>query len=133
MDDRGYTLTVTLDAPLDEAEPRVREALGDEGFGILSEIDVQATLQEKLGEDVGGYKILGACNPPLARKAIAADADIGALLPCNVLLRANSSGGTDVAAADPQEMLSLAGNDDLQGIAQDARERIVRALESLSS
>ena len=133
MDDRGYTLTVTLDAPLDEAEPRVREALGDEGFGILSEIDVQATLQEKLGEDVGGYKILGACNPPLARKAIAADADIGALQPCNVLLRANSSGGTDVAAADPQEMLSLAGNDDLQGIAQDARERIVRALESLSS
>ena len=132
MDETGYTLTVTVDDSLDTAEKRVREALADEGFGILSEIDVQATLREKLGEEVGGYKILGACNPPLAHRAIGTDADIGALLPCNVLLRENPDGGTDVAAADPDAMLSLAG-DDLADIASEARERLTRALEQLTA
>ncbi|MEO2104392.1 MAG: DUF302 domain-containing protein [Actinomycetota bacterium] len=126
-----YTMTITLDTDLAETEERVRAALAEEGFGILSEIDVQSALQDKLGEDVGPYKILGACNPPLASKAIAADADIGALLPCNVLLRASANGGTDVVAADPLAMLRMAG-DDLAELGEDARGRIERALGQLT-
>ena len=126
-----YTMTITLDTDLAETEERVRAALAEEGFGILSEIDVQSALQDKLGEDVGPYKILGACNPPLASKAIAADADIGALLPCNVLLRASANGGTDVVAADPLAMLRMAG-DDLAELGEDARGRIARALGQLT-
>ena len=127
-----YTLTITVDGPPDEVEPRVREALSDEGFGILSEIDVQQTLEDKLGEDVGPYKILGACNPPLARAAIVADPDIGALLPCNVLVRGNDRGGTDVVAADPDAMLGLADRPELGEIAADARQRLERALRSVA-
>lgn len=126
-----YTITVTVDADLATTEQRVRDALSAEGFGILSEIDVQATLRDKLGEDIGGYKILGACNPPLARRAIDLDDDIGALLPCNVLLRANPGGGTDVAAADPQAMLALSG-DELQDVATEAEQRLRRALHTIT-
>lgn len=127
-----YTLTATMtDAPA-EADPRVRQALSDEGFGILSEIDVQGALREKLGEEIGVYTILGACNPPLASKALSADPDIGALLPCNVVLRERSDGGTDVVAADPRAMLSL-GADGLDEVAEDARARLERALQTLSS
>lgn len=126
-----YTITVTVDADLATTEQRVRDALSAEGFGILSEIDVQATLRDKLGEDIGGYKILGACNPPLARRAIDLDDDIGALLPCNVLLRANPDGGTDVAAADPQALLALSG-DELQDVATDAEQRLRRALHTIT-
>lgn len=125
-----YTMTVTIDADPAEAEERVREALAAEGFGILSEIDVQAKLEEKLGQDVGPYKILGACNPPLALQAIDLDPDVGALLPCNVLLRANPDGGTDVVAADPETMLSIA-SDELADIAADAKQRLRRALDSI--
>lgn len=126
-----YTMTTTIDADLEDAERRVREALSEEGFGILSEIDVQAKLLEKLDEDVGPYKILGACNPPLAHQAIGLDRDIGALLPCNVLLRSDPDGGTTVAAADPEAMLELAG-DDVRAIAADAKQRIARALDALN-
>lgn len=126
-----YTMTVTIDAEPADAEQRVREALSAEGFGILSEIDVQAKLEEKLGQDIGPYKILGACSPPLAHQAIELDPDVGALLPCNVLLRANPDGGTDVAAADPEAMLALAG-DDLADIAADAKQRLRRALDSIA-
>lgn len=126
----SYTLTVTTSLPPPEAEARVRETLQAEGFGILSEIDVQAKLQEKLSEDIGPYKILGACNPPLARRAIAADDDIGALLPCNVLLRGRPDGGTDIAAADPEQMLSIS-DADLYELACDAKERIQRALDAV--
>ena len=125
-----YTMTVTIDADPAEAEERVREALSAEGFGILSEIDVQAKLEEKLGQDVGPYKILGACSPPLALQAIDLDPDVGALLPCNVLLRANPDGGTDVVAADPETMLSVA-SDGLADIAADAKQRLRRALDSI--
>jgi uncharacterized protein (DUF302 family) len=125
-----YTMTVTLDADEVEAEQRVREALKDQGFGILSEIDVRATLLEKLGEDVGVYKILGACNPSLAKRAIDVDPDIGALLPCNVIVRANPDGGTDIAAADPAAMLAM-GADGLDDVAGDARAGIEAALAAL--
>ena len=130
-DPLSYTLTVTTPLPPDQADTKVREALQAEGFGILSEIDVQAKLQDKLGEDIGAYTILGACNPPLARQAIAADADIGALLPCNVLLRANADGGTDIVAADPEAMLTVS-DADLSELAGDARERIQRALDAVA-
>ncbi len=132
MDPDGYTLTVTLDTDADDADARVREALAGQGFGVLSEIDVQAVMQEKLGEDIGTYRILGACNPNLARRAIAADPDIGALLPCNVLVRANPAGGIDVAAADPGAMLALAAGD-LEEVGAEARERITAALDQLKA
>ena len=127
----SYTLTVTTSLPPDRADPRVREALQAQGFGILSEIDVRAKLREKLDEDIGAYTILGACNPPLARQAIAADQDIGALLPCNVLVRANADGGTDIVAADPEAMLSVS-DADLTDLACDAKERIQRALDAVA-
>lgn len=127
-----YTLTVHLDVPIDDADPRVREALAEQGFGILTEIDVQATLEAKLGHAMAPYRILGACNPPLARDAIAADPDVGALLPCNVVLRATEDGGTDVVAADPDVMLEVAG-DALVAVAEDARTRLQAALASLTA
>jgi len=129
--DDTYTLTVTIDATPDEADARVRKALQAEGFGILTEIDVEATLRTKLGEEVGPYRILGACNPALAHRAIALDPDIGAMLPCNVVIRANPDGGTDVAAADPAAMLAV-GPANLDEIAADARARIQRALQAIS-
>jgi uncharacterized protein (DUF302 family) len=126
-------MTVTVDADAATTEERVRAALADEGFGILSEIDVQAKLVEKLGEDIGTYRILGACNPPLALQGLTADADLGALLPCNVVIRANPAGGTDVVAADPEAMLGVAANPALEELACDAKERIERALKVASA
>ena len=125
-----YAMTVTTDAAPDDAEAAVREALADEGFGILSEIDVRAKLQEKLGEDIGHYRILGACNPPLANRGIGLDRDLGALLPCNVVIRGREDGGTDIVAADPEAMLGIADNPALEELACDAKERIERALKA---
>jgi uncharacterized protein (DUF302 family) len=127
-----YTLTVTLDAELDAADAAVRAALGEEGFGVLTEIDVQATLQDKLGVDVGVYRILGACNPGLAHRGLRADPDLGALLPCNVVLRAGSGPGrTEVVAADPLAMLSVSGAPGLDDVAAEARDALERALDRL--
>ena len=123
-----YAITVTTAADPDAAEQAVRAALADEGFGILSEIDVRAKLQEKLGEDIGTYRILGACNPPLAHQGLTLEADLGALLPCNVVIRGREDGGTDIVAADPEAMLGVADNPDLESLACDAKERIERAL-----
>lgn len=131
MQTTAYTFQTHLPDEPHDVEPRVRDALAAEGFGILSEIDVQATLRNKLGEDIGAYTILGACNPPLARQAIAADRDIGALLPCNVVVRAGANGGTDVLAADPDAMLELSAAGGLAEVAADAKRRLERALASL--
>lgn len=129
-----YALTVTLDASPADAEARVIEALAGQGFGVLSTIDVQATLRAKLGHEMGVYRILGACNPSLARHAIDLDPDIGALLPCNVLLRETPTGGTDVVAADPAAMMGLAdGDDEVAPIADEARARLLDALDALVS
>jgi uncharacterized protein (DUF302 family) len=127
-----YTLHVTLDAELDAADEQVRAALKEEGFGVLTEIDVEATLREKLGVEVGGYRILGACNPQLAHRGLNADPDVGALLPCNVVLRAAGEGRTDVLAADPIAMLGISTAEGLGDVAAAAREAIERALERLA-
>ena len=125
-----YTLTVTTTLPPDEAEEKVRAALAEQGFGILTEIDVEATLRTKLDVEVGPYRILGACNPPLAHRGITTDPDLGALLPCNVVVRGREDGGTDIVAADPGAMLGVAGPE-LEDLAAEARERIEAALQAV--
>lgn len=127
-----YTLRVTIDGDLDAADPRVREALAEEGFGILTELDVEQTLRTKLGVEVGGYRVLGACNPGLAHRGLSADPDLGALLPCNVVLRAAGEGRTDVLAVDPHAMMMMSDAPELDAVADEARSRLERALARLA-
>lgn len=126
----NYAVIRDLDESFDSVVARVKEALAGEGFGVLSEIDVQAAMREKIGEEVGDYLILGACNPQLAHRGLGVEPDLGVLLPCNVVVRANGD-QTRVAAMEPLSAMQLAGNDDLQPIASEARERIERAVSSL--
>lgn len=125
-----YGITTHISAPFAEAVARVREALKAQGFGVLTEIDVRATLRDKLGEEMEDYLILGACNPPLAHRALNADRKIGLLLPCNVVVRA-SGNKTIVEALDPQVMMETAGQPALKPIADEAASRIRAALNSL--
>jgi uncharacterized protein (DUF302 family) len=111
---------------------RVRAALKDQGFGVLTEIDVQATLRDKLGEEMEDYLILGACNPPLAHRALQTDRHIGLLLPCNVVVRSDG-GETVVEALDPQVMVSVSGQPELAPIAEEATRRLGAALHTLRS
>jgi uncharacterized protein (DUF302 family) len=126
----AYTLSGTTSLPFAEAVANVREALADEGFGVLTEIDVQATMREKLGEEVEPYLILGACNPPYAHRALVADSELGALLPCNVVIY-ERRGATHVSAVDPVVMLSIADNPALEPIAGEIRAKIERAVEKV--
>jgi uncharacterized protein (DUF302 family) len=124
----GYALHATVDLPFPEAVERVRAELQAEGFGVLCEIDVQATLREKLGVEQEPYLILGACNPPLAHRALAAEPDLGVLLPCNVVV-SEREGRTHVSAVDAERMLSLVGNDAVAPVAAEVRERLARVVE----
>lgn len=126
-----YGNSITIGAPFAEAVQRAREALSAEGFGVLTEIDVTATLQEKLGEEMEDYVILGACNPSLAHTALESDRDIGLLLPCNVIVRA-ADGHTVVAALDPQIMVRLSNGADLKAVADEAAMRLDRALKRMA-
>jgi len=126
----AYAITRDLEAPFDRVVERVRSALADEGFGVLTTIDVQGTLREKLGLEVGPYVILGACNPDLASRGLEQEPDLGVLLPCNVVVR-EADGVTHVAAMEPQAALELAGNDRLEPLAREARERITRAVQQI--
>jgi uncharacterized protein (DUF302 family) len=127
-----YGIRTVLDLPFTEAVKRTKNALTAEGFGVLSEIDLQEKLREKLGVEVDPYLILGACNPPLAYKALQAEPEIGLLLPCNVIVYATSDGKTVVAAVDPDAMLSVVGeNAAIAEVGQDARERLLRVIASL--
>lgn len=125
-----YGMTVETAAPFGQAVARVREALKAQGFGVLTEIDMRATMHEKLGTDMEDYVILGACNPPLASQALTADRRIGLLLPCNVVVRA-ADGHTVVEALDPQTMVTLAGERELQPVADEAARRLRAALEAV--
>ena len=127
-----YGMSVRIDAPLDQALELARAALGEQGFGILSEIDVAATLKAKLGVDVAPQVILGACNAPLAREGLQIEPNLGLLLPCNVVVRADESGQTLVSALNPEIMVSVPGRPELQPIAADAKDRLQKALASIA-
>ena len=118
--------------PYVQAIPRVKEALKAEGFGVLTEIDVRQTLREKLGAEMEPYLILGACNPVLAHRALEQEPEIGLLLPCNVVVRAISD-GCRVEVADPKVMLGIVGNEQLDAIAEEAKQRMLRAVATLES
>lgn len=132
-----YTRTITVPMSYEQSLERTRAALADQGFGILTEIDVKATFNTKLGEEaaeaVGDYVILGACNPGLASKALAAEPQLGVLLPCNVVVRrGNGDGQTTVEAIDPQTMVQLSGSPQVREIADDADARLRAALSTIS-
>ena len=128
----GETLGMSkrLDIPYDEALPKVREALKAQGFGILTEIDVRATLREKLNQDFRPYTILGACNPRLAHRALESNLDIGLLLPCNVIVY-ESDGGSVVSAFDPEVGMRLADSAALDAVASEAKALLIKALDQL--
>ncbi len=127
-----YGIPITLYLPFDQAVDRVRAALAGQGFGILTEIDVRATMRAKLGEEMEDYLILGACNPALAHRALQADRRIGLLLPCNVVVRA-SDGRTVVEVMDPQLMVRVTDQPALEPVADEAAARLRAALDSLTS
>ena len=127
-----YGMSTTVSLPYELAVERAREALAAEGFGILAEMDIAATLKKKLNVDFRPYVILGACNPPLAHQALLAEPDIGLLLPCNVIVYATDEPGQSVVAAmDPVEALALTGNESIRSIAEDVKARLRRVLESV--
>jgi uncharacterized protein (DUF302 family) len=124
-----YGIATTVELDVAQAVTRTKEELSREGFGVLSEIDISATLKKKLDVDFRPYIILGACNPPLAHQALMAERDIGLLLPCNVVLRELGDGRTVIEALDPVRQLELTGNPAITPLAAEVRERLARAVE----
>ena len=125
----SYYLSRTVTTAFDEVVQRVTAALKEEGFGILTDIDVQATLKTKLGADMPSYRILGACNPSFAHQALQLEDKLGVLLPCNVILRDAGAGHTEVAAVDPVTSMDRTGNPKLAAVADEVRVRLLRAVE----
>ena len=130
-DTMGYTFGKTVDMGFERAVERATEALAAEGFGVLTDIDVAATLKKKLGETVPPYRILGTCNPQFAHKALQAEPGIGALLPCNVVVREDASGAVHVEFMDPDAVLGLVGRPEITPIAAQVRGRLQRALDAI--
>jgi uncharacterized protein (DUF302 family) len=128
-----YALSATVERPFARTVADVRAALADQGFGVLTEIDIAATLKAKLDVDVAPQVILGACRPPLAHQALQAEPSVGLLLPCNVVVRSTGPAETVVEAVDPQTMVALTDNPGLQDVADDARTRLDAALASLTA
>ena len=129
----GIALSTALRTSFDDAVRRTREALAEQGFGVLTEIDVKATLKAKLGEDMEDYLILGACNPPLAHRAVNIDRQIGLLLPCNVVVRADpeADGTVLVEAMDPQVLVDVTGEAELRPVADEVATRLQAAIDSV--
>lgn len=128
----SYGTAVTVHLPFNDVVNSVRAALATQGFGVLTEIDVQATMKAKLDVDLAPYLILGACNPPLAHRALQADPSIGLLLPCNVVIR-QTDDGIIVEAIDPMTMVTVSGNADLQPIADEAAGMLHAVLDALTA
>ncbi|HNP64473.1 MAG TPA: DUF302 domain-containing protein [Woeseiaceae bacterium] len=132
MSEFKYGFGKQVGATFDDAIVQVIDALKTEGFGVLSDIDVAATLKKKLDEDMPPYRILGACNPPLAHRALLNEASIGLLLPCNIVVREDEAGAVHVEMMDPAAVLDLVGNPDVDDLASEVRSRLHRVLDALS-
>ena len=126
-----YSFSINLKGNMSTVEQQVTAALKEEGFGVLTEIDVQATLKEKLDIDQRPYKILGACNPSLAHQALEAEPDIGLLLPCNVVVREEEDASITVAFMDPEAVLTLVNRDDIGQLAKEVKNRLERVKQEL--
>jgi len=126
-----YYFSKTITATMDDAIERITEALKAEGFGVLTEIDIKATLKKKLGKDFRPYHILGACNPELAFQALSAEDKIGTMLPCNVIVQDAGEGRIEVAAVDPAASMQAVGNPELGEIAKAVREKLKRVIHEL--
>ena len=131
----GIALSTTLHTSFDDAVERTRRALSEQGFGVLTEIDMKATLKAKLGEDMENYLILGACNPPLAHRAVNVDRQIGLSLPCNVVVRADpmTEDTVLVEAMDPQVLVDVTGEAELRPVADEVATKLRAAIDSLSA
>lgn len=127
----SYYFSKTLSMPFEAAIDRVTEELKKEGFGVLTQIDVKQTMKEKLGEDFREYRILGACNPKFAHKALSTEDKIGTMLPCNVIVQDIGGGEVEAAAVDPQASMASVDNPDLEAVAGEVRSRISRVIEAL--
>ncbi|MFA5298480.1 MAG: DUF302 domain-containing protein [Lutibacter sp.] len=128
---RYYFQKTLFNVNFDEAIEKVTEELKKEGFGILTEIDVQATLKKKLDVDFRKYQILGACNPPFAYKALQAEIHIGAMLPCNVVVMEKDDGKINVSAVDPESSMMAVGNNDLKPVAKEIKKKLERVIKNL--
>jgi len=129
MSSYGFSATVGLS--FDEAVQKVTELLKTEGFGVLSDIDVSATLKTKIGVDTPAYRILGACNPQFAHRALTAEPDIGLLLPCNVIVRAEADGRVTIGFMDPEAVLGMVDKPEVHALGKEVRERLMRVCKAL--
>jgi uncharacterized protein (DUF302 family) len=126
-----YTIQTSVTGEFDDVVDATNAALKDEGFGVLCDIDIQATLKEKLGEEFRQYRILGACNPPLAYEGLNEEIELGALLPCNVIVYENDAGDIVVSAVDPDQLIGIADNDALDSMVAEVTDRFDRVLTAV--